>query len=329
MRQVWDRDTARRGPAAAGALDRTAFADVCGDTGGLTVPETARLVLDRLGEWPAVPSAARAPSHPEPSRHASLAPGGGPGARTGSAGAMPVLWLWGPVRVGKSTVGYENFRQTVRDGVTSACIDVRQIGFLRPAADGDPGGHALKAADLAALHEVFRAAGARCLIVSGEAGHPRPYDGLFPATALTFCRLSAGPERLTERTCCAAEDATRSSRATTCGGRPRRRCAGSPCGPPKASAPSARTRSASTPTQSRRRRRPGPCGPRRAAGRAVRTVRAGRAAAAKAPERAAAGPGAGGGHPAPPLAGGGCYFESGAILMFLKRMPPPLFSNPM
>ncbi|MEU6041552.1 hypothetical protein ABZ801_39800 [Actinomadura sp. NPDC047616] len=179
----WRPELVDRAVAAAGALDRTGFADLCVDTDGLAVPEVARTVRERIGEWPAA-----APSSPP----APLVP------RAGAAIATPTLWLCGPVGVGKSTVGYEVFRQVIGDGVTAAYVDARQIGFLRPAG-GDPGGHALKAANLAALEAVFRSAGAQCLIVSGEAGHPDAYTGLFPASVLTVCRLDAGPDRLAER----------------------------------------------------------------------------------------------------------------------------------
>ncbi|GLZ16282.1 hypothetical protein Acsp04_65170 [Actinomadura sp. NBRC 104425] len=175
----WRPELVDRAVAAADALDRTGFADLCVDTDGLTVPEVARTVRERIGPWPA---AAPPPTAP-------------PAAPAGAAITTPTLWLCGPVGVGKSTVGYEVFRQVIGDGVTAAYVDARQIGFLRSADDG----HALKAANLAALDAVFRPAGAQCLIVSGETGHPDGYTGLFAASALTVCRLDAGPDRLAER----------------------------------------------------------------------------------------------------------------------------------
>ncbi|GAA4148694.1 hypothetical protein [Actinomadura keratinilytica] len=175
----WRPELVDRAVAAAEALDRTGFADLCVDTDGLTVPEVARTVRKRIGLRPA--------AAPEPT-----AP---PAPRAGAAITTPTLWLCGATGVGKSTVGYEVFRQVIGEGVPAAYVDARQIGFLRPA----DGGRALMAANLAVLDAVFRQAGARCLIVSGEAGHPDGFTGLFAASALTVCRLDAGPGRLAER----------------------------------------------------------------------------------------------------------------------------------
>ncbi|HEY2675188.1 MAG TPA: hypothetical protein VGJ07_33070 [Rugosimonospora sp.] len=139
----------------------------------------------------------------------------------------PFLWLCGPPAVGKSTVGYEVFTQVNRSGVKAAYVDLSQIGFCRPARDGDPtadrdpaadgdpdthgdgdthgGGpdaHRLRALNLGAMWPVFRAAGARCLVVTGRvADHDTVarYAEAVPGTVLTLCRLRAGRDRLTQR----------------------------------------------------------------------------------------------------------------------------------
>ncbi|WP_214411222.1 hypothetical protein [Sphaerisporangium fuscum] len=113
-----------------------------------------------------------------------------------------MLWLCGATAAGKSAVGYEIFTQVHRTGVRAAYVDVKQIGALRPVADDDVGGHRLKARNLAAIWAGYRAAGARCLIVSGEADSGdtiRAYAELPPGTASTVCRLHAGPATLAER----------------------------------------------------------------------------------------------------------------------------------
>jgi hypothetical protein len=105
----------------------------------------------------------------------------------------PVLWVGGPTGVGKSTVAYAVHRQYARAGVPVAYVDLQQIGFLRPAADGD----AIAIANLAALWRVHRDAGAHGLIVSGDLA-PGHAD-VFATTTLTGCRLHASPDTLAER----------------------------------------------------------------------------------------------------------------------------------
>ncbi len=181
----------------AEALERSNYADVCVDTGGLGVSEAARLVCERVGGWPGTLPAATFHSvvdqQDHPTSQADAVPASAP---------VPVLWLSGATAVGKSTVGYEIFTQVYRTGVRAAYVDVQQIGALRPAADDDVVGHRLKARNLAAIWAGHRAAGARCLVVSGEADSDdtlRGYAELLPDVALTVCRLHAGPATLAER----------------------------------------------------------------------------------------------------------------------------------
>jgi adenylylsulfate kinase-like enzyme/chloramphenicol 3-O-phosphotransferase len=181
----WRPELVREAVAEAEALERGDFADVCVDTDGLTVPETALLVRERTGGWP------------------HLSPTGTPvmdtPAMTVSAGTrIPVLWLCGATAVGKSTVGYEVFTQLNRAGVRAAYVDMKQIGALRPA----PSRHLLKARNLAAVWAGYSAAGAHCLIVSGEAdttGAIRDYAALLPGATVTTFRLHARPGTLAGR----------------------------------------------------------------------------------------------------------------------------------
>ncbi|MFE3453421.1 hypothetical protein ACFXJ8_31295 [Nonomuraea sp. NPDC059194] len=125
-----------------------------------------------------------------------------PSSSASRGDAVPVLWFSGATAVGKSTVGYEVFRQVFRTGVRAAYVDLKQLGALRPVADDDPGSHRLKARNLAALWAGYRAAGARCLIVSGDADADatlRGYAELLSGTAVTVCRLHAGTATLAER----------------------------------------------------------------------------------------------------------------------------------
>ncbi|MEU7745637.1 adenylyl-sulfate kinase [Nonomuraea sp. NPDC049158] len=183
----WRPDLVAGAVAEAESLEGSDFADLCLDTGGLTVPEAARMVRERAGGWPRLGSDAGFVSRP---------------ATPLSSDPVPVLWFSGATAVGKSTVGYEVFSQIVRTGVRAAYVDLKQIGMAGPAADDDPDGHRLKARNLAALWGGYRAAEARCLVVSGHADRDdtvRDYADLLPAAALTVCRLHAGPARLAER----------------------------------------------------------------------------------------------------------------------------------
>ncbi|MFI6181484.1 hypothetical protein ACIA8R_38575 [Nonomuraea sp. NPDC051191] len=184
----WRPDLVEEAVAEAAAQDRSRYADLCVDTGGLTAPETARLVLDRLGGWPpTVPAACPA-----------TVPAGCP--PTAPSGEVPLLWFSGATAAGKSTVGYEVFGRVHRSGVRAAYVDLRQIAALRPSSEDER--RRLKAHNLAALWDGYRAAGAACLIVSGEADSDetvRDCTRLLPGLAPTVFRLHASPATLLER----------------------------------------------------------------------------------------------------------------------------------
>jgi len=191
--------TSRRAPdlvadslREAERLDRSFFADACVDTDGLTVAEVARLVRERCGDWPPEPvagdyadEAAQAPR-----------PAGGAGGE--------VLLVCGATGAGKSAVGFEVFLRQLRTGASAAYVDLDQVGFVSPPvlpAD-DPGGHRLKARNLADLWLRYHEAGARSLVLSGPVPDARSaavYAGTLPAARLTVCRLHAGPAELAHR----------------------------------------------------------------------------------------------------------------------------------
>ncbi|MEU6726595.1 adenylyl-sulfate kinase [Nonomuraea wenchangensis] len=184
----WRPELVAEAVAEAEALDRSDYADVCVDTGGFAVPEAARLVRERAGGWPV---ALPAPTFPGDLRHR-------PPASPPDAAPAPVLWLRGATAVGKSTVGYEIFAQVYRTGLRAAYVDVKQISALGP----DTNSRRLKARNLAAVWAGYRAVGAQCLVVSGEADSDdtvQEYAESLPGTALTVCRLDAGPATLAER----------------------------------------------------------------------------------------------------------------------------------
>ncbi|TDC05864.1 adenylyl-sulfate kinase [Nonomuraea longispora] len=181
----WRPELVEHAVAEARALDHSDYADLCVPTGGLTVPEAARLVRERAGGWPGDLPAA------------TLGDAAGRRSRPPADDApFPVLWVCGATAVGKSTAGYELFTQIYRSGVRAAYVDVKQISALGPGADH----RALKARNLAAVWSGHRAMGARCLVVSGEADDTvRGYADRLPGAEITVCRLHAGPETLAER----------------------------------------------------------------------------------------------------------------------------------
>ncbi|SEU40526.1 hypothetical protein SAMN05421811_11858 [Nonomuraea wenchangensis] len=184
----WRPELVEEAVAEADALDRSDYADVCVDTGGLAVPEAARLVRERAGGWP---GALTAPALPRDLPRRPPAP------QADAAPPVPVLWLRGATAVGKSTVGYEIFSQVHRTGVRAAYVDMKQIGALDPADS-----RRLKARNLAAVWAGYRAVGAQCLVVSGEADSDdalQDHAESLPGTAVTVCRLHAGPATLAER----------------------------------------------------------------------------------------------------------------------------------
>ena len=113
---------------------------------------------------------------------------------------IPVLWLCGPPGIGKSTIGWEIFTQLIQAGIAVGYVDIDQLGICYPEPASDPGRHRLKAQNLGAVVANYRAAGARCVIVSGvvDPGRGVPAD-LIPRAVITVCRLRAGRDELRQR----------------------------------------------------------------------------------------------------------------------------------
>ncbi|MEO3753848.1 hypothetical protein [Streptomyces sp. B6B3] len=122
--------------------------------------------------------------------------GGAPVSRV----ATPVLWLYGPPGVGKTTVAWAIYQDLVRAGVETAYVDIDQLGIHYPEPASDPGRHRMQARNLDAVVAGFVATGARCVVVSGVVDTAR---GVPPGTlswaALTLCRLRTGPDELRRR----------------------------------------------------------------------------------------------------------------------------------
>ena len=113
---------------------------------------------------------------------------------------IPVLWLCGPPGIGKSTVGWEIFTQLTQAGIEAGYVDIDQLGICYPEPASDPGRHRMKARNLGAVVANYRAAGARCVIVSGvvDPGRGVPAS-LIPRAAVTVYQLRAGRDELRQR----------------------------------------------------------------------------------------------------------------------------------
>jgi hypothetical protein len=177
-------------------MDASGFADVCVDTTGVPAAEVARLVRDSCGDWPGFREVAR-----EPPRAVSAGLADPAGGEADAPGGQ-VLLLCGPAGVGKSTIGFELYLRCLRAGLTAGYIDLNQIGFLTPPAEGDPGNHRLKADNLTAMWRTYHAAGARHLVTTGPIGNQaalQTYRAALPAATVMVCRLRAGLAELTRR----------------------------------------------------------------------------------------------------------------------------------
>ncbi len=188
----------RRGDAAlvddalgsAWALDASDLAGLSFDTTGLSVREVVGGVQELAQGWSRRPASTRPSAATEPAP-SPLAPGDN-----------RVLWLCGARGVGKSTAGFELFQRAARAGRRIAYVDLRQVGFHRPAPAGDPHNHRLKARNAGALWRTYRGAGVQDLVLVGPAESwctVEEYTARLEATRFTLCRLHAGAEALTNR----------------------------------------------------------------------------------------------------------------------------------
>lgn len=177
----------------AAALDQSTFADACVETTNVPAHEVAGLVRAACSLWPGfsgdfvgsdIPAAEVAT--------ASDIRAGGDGQ---------VMLICGPAGVGKSAVGFQLYLRCLQEGLAASYVDLDQISLVRPAHPRDADGHRLKARNLAAIWQNYRAAGATHLIATGpidSAQALQAYTAEIPV-AVTLCRLRAGTDELTKR----------------------------------------------------------------------------------------------------------------------------------
>jgi adenylylsulfate kinase-like enzyme len=170
-------------------MDASTFADACVDTTDVPATDVAARVRAACADWPGFTGDLPAGGARFPVRHHP--PAGG-----------RVVLITGPAGVGKSTIGFRFYMNCLSTGVTAGYVDLRQIGFLRPAGDTDPENQRLKARNLAAIWRNYQAAGATHLVAAGvirDRADFRLYAEELTGAGLTLVRLRADREELMRR----------------------------------------------------------------------------------------------------------------------------------
>jgi hypothetical protein len=162
-------------------MDESSFADVCVDTTSVSAADAGGLVRAACAGWPGFTG------------HLAEAAGQGRVEQAAASGGQVAL-ITGPTGVGKSTIGFRFYLRCLNAGLRAGYVDLSQIGFVSPAAAGDPGNQRLRARNLAAIWRNYRAAGASHLIatgtINGQADAQR-YASELPGASVSFIRLEA------------------------------------------------------------------------------------------------------------------------------------------
>ena len=136
-------------------------------------------------------------------------PGTGPSAEQPTSPREPrcldeddahVLVITGPRAAGTSTIGWQLFSQSQVH--PAAFIDLAQIGFVNTGADLRARHHALRAANLAAMVEVYQRQGCRLIIAGGAVLTTEErdlYADRLAPTPLSLVRISVRPDQLEQR----------------------------------------------------------------------------------------------------------------------------------
>jgi adenylylsulfate kinase-like enzyme len=113
---------------------------------------------------------------------------------------VPVLWITGPMGVGKSTVSWQLFTELAGSGTRTAFADADQLCICYPAPPDDPGRYLIRERNAGVVIRNCQAAGARRVILNGVVD---PVLGMRRAllehAAVTVCRLRADPDEVVRR----------------------------------------------------------------------------------------------------------------------------------
>jgi hypothetical protein len=113
---------------------------------------------------------------------------------------FPLLLVCGPSATGKSSVAWEIYWTLGRAGAPVAHLDLDGVGYGPPPSAF--GTWEMKIANAASLWQNYRAAGARCLVVSGLPALREQIENATRAlagTSPTVCVLTVSPAEQSER----------------------------------------------------------------------------------------------------------------------------------
>jgi RecA/RadA recombinase len=178
-------------------MDRSSFADAYVDTTDVPPGGLAARVRSACPDWPGFTPAVAPGLTGDLPDAAVRSP-----VRRRPPAAGRVILITGPAGVGKSTIGFRFYLSCLNAGLTAGYADLRQIGFLSPADENDPGNQRLKARNLAAIWRNYQAASATHLIATGPIGNQddfRLYAEELTGADLTLVQLRAGRDELLRR----------------------------------------------------------------------------------------------------------------------------------
>lgn len=175
----------------ADELDASTFATMAIDTSTTAPSDIARQI--EAASPPAEPRGTGTQGSPSP-----------PIRRPNGAGgrSVQVVVITGPRAVGVSTVGWEVFTRGQAEEEPTAFIDLAQIGFLNAGPDGRARHHRLRAANLAAMVEVYEGVGCQRVIAGGavlSAAEWELYADALAGRSLSVIQLTGTPGVLRQR----------------------------------------------------------------------------------------------------------------------------------
>lgn len=114
----------------------------------------------------------------------------------------PALLLIGAIGTGKSDTSYHVFSRLYRAGIPTARLDLDDVGMRHPTPEDDPHNFVVNSEAMGAAWRVFKANGARCLVVSGAVDTPELIDlhtAQLPDADWTIVRLRISVEERRRR----------------------------------------------------------------------------------------------------------------------------------
>jgi hypothetical protein len=114
---------------------------------------------------------------------------------------FPVLWLYGPSGIGKTTIAWELYCKTLSESGV-ALIETDMVRMCDPPPTDDPHNVGLIAENLSGILSNLRAGGVRGVVVTAVSATRRSVDAvmaLVPEVSVTVCRLHANREEHARR----------------------------------------------------------------------------------------------------------------------------------